>query len=287
MQADIGQRAFRRALAIAAASAGLVAAAGILLVPLGAIDHLRGMATELCVTFTHIASDIASVSLVVFAVSALIAGLIALVASVALQRRALASWKPVTGPARRRVARVARARGIRTTTVVFGHRDPVACSRGAFSPQIWISDAAVDTLSDNELAAVLAHEHQHCISRDPAKRQLLEVLARALFAFPVVAHAAGAFRRAAEYAADDAAARTTSGRDTARALLRFAIAPAVPAVVQFGASVTVGERVQRLLGETATATEPRTDRGAWTISLAVAFAALLCIAMVAILPTDM
>lgn len=285
MQADIGQQAFRHALAIAVASAGLVAAAGVLLLPLGAIDHLRGMASQLCVTITHITSDIASVALVLFAGSAVAAGIVALVASAVLHRRALANWQPVGGPARRRVANVARACGIHTTVVVFDGHDPVACSRGVISPEIWISTAAVDALSDDELAAVVAHEHQHCISRDPAKRQLLEVLARALFAFPVVAQAARAFRRAAEYAADDAAARMTSGRATARALLRFAGAPAVPAVVQFGATVTVGERVQRLLGDTTTTSVP--DRRAWIISVAVAAAAVACIAVVAILPTDM
>lgn len=285
MQADLGQRAFRRALAITGASAALVAAAAALLLPLGAIDHLRGMASELCITLTHIASDIASVSLVLFASSALLAGLFALVASATLQRRALAAWQPLSGPARRRVSRIARSRGIGSVTVVFDCHEPIACSRGILAPEIWLSRGAVDVLSDEELAAVLAHEHQHCLSRDPAKRQLLEVLARALFAFPVVAQAARAFRRAAEYAADDAAARATSGRNTARALLRFAATPSVPALVQFGASVTVGERVQRLLGETPTDVGP--DRRAWTISAIVAATAILCIAVVAALPTEM
>lgn len=284
-RADIGQQAFRRALALAAAGAAVVIAAGMLLVPLGAIDHLRGMASELCVTAAHVASDIASVSLVLLAGSALVAGLTALVASALLQRRALAGWTPVGGHARRRVARVARSCGITTRAVVFDSPHAVACSRGVLAPEIWISRSAVDALTEHELAAVLAHEHQHCVSRDPAKRQLLDVLARALFAFPVVAQAAHAFRRAAEYAADDAAARMTSGRDTARALLRFAGAPAVPAVVEFGASVTVGERVQRLLEGATPPLEP--DRRSWLISLAVAAAALACIAVVAVLPTDM
>ena len=49
MASDVGQRAFLRALGVAGLSAGLVVSAGVLLKPLGAIDHLRGMASQLCV----------------------------------------------------------------------------------------------------------------------------------------------------------------------------------------------------------------------------------------------
>jgi beta-lactamase regulating signal transducer with metallopeptidase domain len=286
MPADIGQRAFVRALAVAGISAGFVASAGLLLHPLGAIDHLRAMATELCVTFAHIASDIASISLLLLAGSAVVAGLVAVAASAVLQRRALRDWSPVEDEAvRRRVARIARAHDIRSRTVVFDAPGVIACSRGVIAPEIWISEAAVNSLSDEEIAAVIAHEHQHCINRDPAKRQLLEVLARALFAFPVVAESAHAFRRAAEYAADDAAVRMTSSRDTARALLRFADTPAMPALVQFGASITVGERVQRLLGDTVHPDAP--DRRARLISVTMALVIVACITLVALLPTDM
>lgn len=285
MPADLGQRAFLRAIGVAGLSAALVVSAGMLLQPLGAFAHLRGMASELCVTVTHITSDIASVSLVFVASSSFIAGTFALVASAVVHRRALRGWTPTDGATRRRVARIARAYGIRSRTVVFEHADVIACSRGVVSPEIWISDAAVASLTDEELAAVIAHEHQHCVSRDPAKRQLLEVLARALFAFPVVAETAHGFRRAAEYAADDAAARVTSGRHTASALLRFAGAPAVPAVVHFGASVTVAERVQRLLGQAPTSGVPNTR--ARLISAIVSVAVILCIVLVAILPTSM
>jgi beta-lactamase regulating signal transducer with metallopeptidase domain len=285
MPTDIGQRAFLRALGTAGCAAGLVIAAGALLQPLGAFAHLRGMATQLCVTITHITSDIASVSLVLVTASAIMVGAFALVASVVVHHRALRGWIPVDGVDRRRVARIARAHGIRSRTVVFEHPEAIACSRGVVLPEIWISNAAVSALNDDELAAVIAHEHQHCVSRDPAKRQLLEVLSRALFAFPIVAEAARQFRRAAEYAADDAAARRTSSRDTASALLRFAGAPSVPAVVQFGASVTVGERVQRLLGHDSDSSAP--DVRARAISAVVAAATIVCIVLVAILPTNM
>lgn len=285
MPTDIGQRAFLQAISVASCSAALVVSAGVLLQPLGAFAHLRGMATELCVTLTHITSDIASVSLVFVASSAFAMGTFALVASAVVHRRALRGWTPIDGPVRRRVASIARAYGIRSRAVVFEHADVIACSRGVISPEIWISDSAVASLTDEELAAVLAHEHQHCVSRDPAKRQLLEVLARALFAFPVVAEAAHGFRRAAEYAADDAAARVTSGRDTASALLRFAGAPAVPSVVQFGASITVAERVQRLLGQAPDSGEP--SKRARMISGFVSIATLTCLVLVAILPTNM
>ncbi|MCW2962472.1 MAG: peptidase BlaR1 [Thermoleophilia bacterium] len=279
---DQGSRAFRRALMIALGLLALVGGIAISLVPLGVFEHLRGMMTQLCVTAAHITSDVASLSLVLLAGSAIVVATISVAASVALQRQAMRDWSPVSGASRRRVARVCRASGIHAPTVVFGHDEAIACSRGVTSPSIWISDAAVRALDDDELAAVLAHEDHHCDRRDPAKRQMLEVLSRTLFAFPVVGEATSAFLRSAEFAADDAAARVTSSRTTASALLQFASAPGVPVAVQFGSSTTIGERVQRLIGTTAE--RPVYARRSQLISAVIAALAVLCLLTVALLP---
>jgi beta-lactamase regulating signal transducer with metallopeptidase domain len=243
------------------------------------------MASQLCVTATHIVSDVASLTLVLLAGSTLMVAATSLLASWVLHRRTLRHWRAVDGEAKRRVLRACRAADIRSRAVVFRHRSVIACSRGLFAPSIWVSSAAVDALDDDELVAVLAHEDHHCARRDPAKRQLLEVLARALFAFPVVAEATGAFRRAAEFAADDAAARVTSTRTTATALLRFAAAPDVALVVPFGSSATIGERVQRLIESRPPRREGRSR--AQLISGAIVLAALACLLVVAALPTAM
>ena len=279
---DQGSRAFRRALTIALSLAALVSGIAVLLVPLGVFGHLRGMAIQLCVTATHITSDIASLSLVILAGSAVVVATLSVTASVALQRRAMGDWVPMSGPERRRVAGACRASAIHARAIVFHHDEMIACSRGVASPSIWISDAAVAGLDDAELAAVLAHENHHCDRRDPAKRQLLEILSRTLFAFPVVGDATIAFLRYAEFAADDAAARLTSSRTTASALIRFASAPGVPAAVQFGSSATVGERVHRLLG--IPTEQPFLARRSRLISGVVAAAAVLCVMAVALLP---
>ncbi len=283
---DQGSRAFRRAITTASALCLLVASATLLLAPLGAYTHLREMLTTLCVTAAHITSDIASLSVVMLAGSAITVTTISALASVLLHRRTADAWTPVSGVARRRVASACRATGIDVRTVVFSHDEAIACSRGVAAPSIWISDSAVAQLTDDELVAVLAHEHHHCVRRDPAKRQLLEVLSRALFAFPVVREATNAFRRCAEFAADDAAVRATSARTTAAALLRFASAPSQTAVlVQFGSNTTVGERVQRLIGES---TRPAArDRRAVTITTSIVAAIAACVGVVALLPANM
>jgi Zn-dependent protease with chaperone function len=263
----------------------LIAGIIMLMIPIGAFSHLRGMASQLCVTATHIVSDVASLTLLLLAGSAAVVALVSMLASWVLHRRTLGHWRAINGDAQQRVSRACRTAGIRTRSVVFQHEAVLACSRGIASPSIWISNAAVDALDDDELAAVLAHEDHHCTRRDPAKRQLLDVLSRALFAFPVVEEAASKFRRAAEFAADDAAARVTSTRTTATALLRFASAPDTALVVQFGSSATIAERVQRLIG-----THPRSNghsSRANIVSGCIVVAALACLLVVALLPTAM
>jgi len=280
---DQGSHAFRRALAIALTLSALVVGIAVLLVPLGVFTHLSGMVTQLCVTATHITSDVASLSLVFLAGSAIGVATVSVAASMALQRQAMRDWIPISGVARRRVARLCRSAGIDARAVVFRNDEAIACSRGVAAPSIWISDAAVEALDDDQLVAVLAHENHHCDRRDPGKRQLLEVLSRALFAFPVVGEATRAFLRCAEFAADDAAAGVTSSRTTASALLRFASAPGVPVAVQFGSSTTIGERVQRLIG---TAPErPVFARRSQFISASIVAIAVLCLMAVALLPS--
>lgn len=280
---DQGSRAFRRAFSIALSLACLVAGITVLLIPLGVFSHLRGMVTQLCVTAAHITSDVASLSLVILAGSAIVVATVSVAASLALQRRAMRDWVPMSGPVRRRVARACRTSGIHAQATVFRHDEVIACSRGVASPSIWISDSAVRALDDEQLVAVLAHEDHHCARRDPGKRQLLEVMSRALFAFPVVGEATRAFLRCAEFAADDAAARVTSSRTTATALLRFASAPGVPAAVQFGSSTTIGERVQRLIG--AAPERPVFAKRSQLVSALTATAAVLCLLAVAMLPS--
>lgn len=279
---DQGSRAFWRAFVLAAGFLSLVAGITLLLRPLGAFSHLRGFVTQMCVTVTHVLSDVASLSLVLIAGSAISVAVVSVVASLVLQRRAMQDWAPTSGEASRRVARACSASGIEARVVVFGHDEAIACCRGVVTPSIWISDQAVHVLDDDQLTAVLAHENHHCTRRDPAKRQLLEVLAHTLFAFPMVADATRTFLRTAEFAADDAAAQTTSSRSTASALLQFAATPGVPVAVQFGSSTTVGERVQRLIG--ATCDRPVNARRSRLISMTVVVLALLCLLTVAQLP---
>lgn len=279
---DQGSAAFRRALSIAIGPLALVGCIGALLAPLGAVEHIRGLLLQLCITATHVTSDVAAIGLVLLTGGTITVAMISALASATLQWRARRSWITTAGAAQQRVASACRVHGITVPARVFRHSELLACSRGVVTPTIWISESAVEQLAADELVAVLAHEQHHCLRRDPAKRQLLELLARILFAFPVIDAASRTYQRIAEFAADDSSVRVTSARTTASALLRFADAPATPALVQFGAATTIIERVQRLLG-TPPAVEPRMSR-ALLVSALTGVVALACVSVMALIP---
>ncbi|MDP8942970.1 MAG: M56 family metallopeptidase, partial [Actinomycetota bacterium] len=57
---------------------------------------------------------------------------------------------------------------------------------GFLRPRIYVSSAALERLSDAELAAVLAHERHHLRRRDPLRMLFANVLADALFFLPAL-----------------------------------------------------------------------------------------------------
>lgn len=281
MKTDSSIRAYRMAIHISLSILILIGAISLSLGPLGAYAHIYGLMTRACVTLTHVGSDIAALLLVTLVGSAALAATVSALSSVLLERRYSRLWHATTGAANRRAQATAASMGITTPINVFAWYGPLACSRGAWSPSIWISDVAVDFLSDDELAAVLVHEEHHCKRRDPAKRQVLEFAGRMLFAFPVVEAAGEKFYRLAEFSADDAAAVATSRSSTARALLRFESFFGAARAVQFGAAATVAERVQRLLGRSVAAERSLLPAG---VSASIVVVCAICVASINYLP---
>jgi hypothetical protein len=121
----------------------------------------------------------------------------------------------------------------RRVVVVAGAR-PLAFCAGLVRPRVFVSEGALECLSEDELAAVVEHEAHHAARRDPLRL----LVARAIGG----AYSLGALARheqaLAELAADDAAVRSRGARPLASALLAF-----------HGDSAQIApERVDRLTG---------------------------------------
>ncbi len=137
--------------------------------------------------------------------------------------------------------------GVSGTTVrLIEYSDPQAFCAGYLRPRIYVSTGALERLSDDELAAVIAHEHHHQVRRDPLRILIVHVLGDALFFVPVLRRLRRRYAALAEIAADEAAVLTVGGA-----------APLASALLSFGeigsAGVVVGiapQRVDALFGET-------------------------------------
>jgi Zn-dependent protease with chaperone function len=117
---------------------------------------------------------------------------------------------------------------------------PQAFCAGYLWPRVYVSQAAVDLLSNDQLEAVLAHEHHHRRVRDPLRFAVGRILGQGLFFVPALQPLFSRYADLAELDADRAAIRAGAGG-------RAALASALLAFEASGACVAP-ERVDRLLG---------------------------------------
>lgn len=130
-----------------------------------------------------------------------------------------------------------------TPLVVFAHERPEAFCAGLLKPQVYLSSAALESVVDGQLAAVIEHESHHRRRRDPLRILIVQVLADSLFFLPVMRRLRERYCTLAELAADEAAVRRSGDRRSlAAALLAFAEGPT-------GVVGIAPERVDHLLGE--------------------------------------
>lgn len=173
-----------------------------------------------------------------------------LVAAVGLWRLGVAAVSLVRAAAQRRrhatlVRLVGRRRPEWDVTVV-DHPSPGAYLIPGRSRQVVVTTGALDRLSEEELAAVLAHERAHARGRHHLLLAVTSLLYQAFPAVAVFGKAHGQVRRLVEMCADDDACREHSRLVLARALVTLATAATAPGMLAAAGGDAVA-RVHRLL----------------------------------------
>src|SRR5829696_2069807 len=156
---------------------------------------------------------------------------------------------------------------IHVPTYVLDHSFPIIAVVGALSPRLFIANDVLESLSEEELAAAIAHEYGHLAAGDNFKRSVMRVSRAALLLIPCGRSLDRAWSEASESAADEYAAQQSSfvALNLASALVRIArmipkgqrqvIPASVSAFLAGEDSPGVKVRVRRLV-ELATA-DPR------------------------------
>lgn len=80
--------------------------------------------------------------------------------------------------------------------------EPFSFAYGLTRPRVVVSTGLLDTASDAELGAVLAHERHHVANRDPLKLVVAKALSGALFFLPALKSLRTRYAAASELAAD-------------------------------------------------------------------------------------
>ena len=113
---------------------------------------------------------------------------------------------------------------ISVPTFVLQHTFPIIAVVGAIRPRMFIATHVLESLSEEELAAAIAHEYGHLAARDNFKRSVMRVSRAALLLIPCGRSLDRAWSEASESAADEHAAQQSSlvALNLASALVRIA-----------------------------------------------------------------
>lgn len=159
---------------------------------------------------------------------------------------------------------------------VFADDIPLAYTAGLLRPQIWTSTSLARGLTADELDAVLWHEREHLLRRDPLRVLIVRVISSLFVIVPLVRVAALRFEVAKELDADRAAVRAQCGPAALAGALMVLGARHASADLAIGAWSMTNVRVDQLCGEDPSSLLPRSSRRVRALSAtALAFALLL------------
>jgi beta-lactamase regulating signal transducer with metallopeptidase domain len=168
-------------------------------------------------------------------VAALLVLLVALAGAAAVVRMTSALWRCVRD--QRRFARcMAEVDAGARIVVLAGEEVLIRCfvsepaeafCAGFLRPKIYVSTGALTTLTARELDAVVAHERNHQIARDPLRSMLEGILSKGLFFLPALSRLQHAAELQAEIDADAFALRISGGdgQPLAAAMMQMSSGP--------------------------------------------------------------
>jgi Zn-dependent protease with chaperone function len=119
--------------------------------------------------------------------------------------------------------------GMNIPTFSIDHGFPIIAVVGTLRPRLFIAGNVLAALSDEELAAAIAHECGHLTARDNLKRTLLRLCRDLLFLSPFGRAVDRLWAETAECAADEFAAQASPGTALNLASALVTIAKMVPA----------------------------------------------------------
>jgi hypothetical protein len=230
-------RVFGLALALGTGGLGLTATAVVAAAV--SVHHESTGAPQLALTGIHFTYPSVNGAATLLLILAFLGGAVLKVAlkSTWRQRRAYRAFTAHVGP----IEPLRRGLG---ANVIADPRPQAFCA-GYLRPSVYVSSQAVDLLTDEQLEAVLAHEHHHRRLRDPLRIACGRILSEALFFIPVLRPLVAREAEVAELRADYAAVCAREGGEAALASALLAFDESGPA----GSTGISPERVDALLGQ--------------------------------------
>jgi hypothetical protein len=146
-----------------------------------------------------------------------------------------------------RAARIVGRPADRPGVVVVETREPVVYCVAGRPRAVIVTTAALDSLKEAELAAVLAHEHAHLAGRHLEVLMVLRSLAAAVPRLPLFRAGAATVSRLLEMCADDTAARRHGPDPLLCGLLTLVAGLSQPVSAMGAADTTVLARAERLV----------------------------------------
>lgn len=140
--------------------------------------------------------------------------------------------------------------------------EPFSFTYGLAKPRIAVSRGLADSLSDEELDAVLEHERYHVRNLDPLKLFVARMLAPTLFFVPVLRELRSRYVAARELAADRRVLRHQGRRPLAGALYKVTGSPTW-AQLSPAAAIGGGEALEARVRQLETGVAPTTPPFSW------------------------
>ena len=153
------------------------------------------------------------------------------------------------------LADAARAAGLEGRVDLVDADGAFSFTYGMSQPRVAVSRGLIDSVSDEELTAVLDHERYHVSNYDPLKVVLARSLPDSLFFLPALSELRGRYVAARELAADRRAMRRAGPAPLAGALYKVI---AGPPDVDLGAAAAIGgdEALDARVTQLESGTEP-------------------------------